>query len=91
MGVRDGDGMGEVGAGRLALHDRAKSWILLETDAKSSKAATSNSGCRTDHTGGSWGQDCRASGIFRRVAFFGGEAKALVPRDWAWNPERGPP
>ena len=51
MGVRDGDGMGEVGAGRSAPHDRAKGWVLLETDAKSSKAATSNSGCRTDHTG----------------------------------------
>lgn len=33
MGVRDGDGVGEVGAGRWALHDRAKSWVLLETDA----------------------------------------------------------
>lgn len=90
MGVRDGDGMGEVGGGRWALHDRAKGWVLFETDAKSSKTATSNSGCRTYHIGDSGGRDCRASGIFRRVAFFGREAMALVPRDCAWSPRRGP-
>lgn len=90
MGVRDGDGMGEVGAGHWALHDRAKGWVLFETDAKSSKTATSNSGCRTDYTGDSQGQDCGASGIFQRVACFGRGAVALVPRDWAWNSGKGP-
>lgn len=80
--------MGEVGVGHWALHDRAKGWVLFETDAevKSSKIATSNSGAEIQTTAGdSQGQDCGASGIFQRVACFGRGAVALVPRDWAWN------
>lgn len=80
--------MGEVGAGPYVTWQRAGS--SFQTDAKPSKAATSDSEVRTNHMVGCWGQDCRTSGIFLRVDFLGREAKVWVPRGWARNPERVP-